>query len=133
LVILVIFLGTASNLAMYAQDNDESLPPFSKGWTDSEKAQFRYCVSQISDPSRENTTQLSADKYACMILEEEQHWMSLHPEAHGKKEDSSARRKCFAKHPLQVKSTPEEFHASFDLCMCAAYGIPGPKSHHGTT
>jgi hypothetical protein len=98
-----------------------------EGWTDSERTQFRDCVSHISDRNRENTLQLSTDSYACLILEEQQHWMNLHPEAHGKKENDAKSRKCFAKHPLQIKGTPEEFHASYDLCMCAAYGLPKPK------
>jgi hypothetical protein len=105
----------------------DGLPAFSKGWTNPEKAQFQDCVSRISDRSRENTLQLSTDSYACMIFEEQQHWIDLHPEALGRREDNVKSRKCFDKHPLQIEGTPEEFHASFDLCMCKAYGLPKPK------
>jgi len=103
------------------------LPAFSQGWTDPEKSRFRECVSRISDPTRENRLQLSSDSYVCVILEEEQHWMNLHPQASGKKENLTKRQKCFDKHPLQINRSPEEFHSSFDLCMCAAYGLPNPK------
>jgi hypothetical protein len=127
LALLLMMLNIYFGPSMHAQSNNEGLPPFTKGWTDSEKTQFRDCVSHISDRSRENTLQLSADSYACLILEEQQHWMNLHPEARGKKENDAKSRKCFAKHPLQIKGTPEEFHASYDLCMCAAYGLPKPK------
>ncbi len=125
--LLLMVLNIHSGPSMQAQSNDEGLPPFTKGWTDSEKTQFMDCVSHISDRNRENTLQLSTDSYACLILEEQQHWMNLHPEARGKKESDAKSRKCFAKHPLQIKGTPEEFHASYDLCMCAAYGLPKPK------
>src|SRR6266403_392810 len=87
--LLRMVLNIHSGPSMQAQSNDEGLPPFTKGWTDSEKTQFMDCVSHISDRNRENTLQLSTDSYACLI--------------------------------------PEEFHASYDLCMCAAYGLPKPK------
>jgi hypothetical protein len=109
------------------QNADGELPAFSKGWTEPEKTRFIECVSRLSDRSRENTLQLTADSYACMIFEEQQHWMNLHPQALGKKENGGKLRKCFDKHTLQTKGTPEEFHDSFDLCMCRAYGLPTPK------
>jgi len=125
--ILLMMLGVRAAVPMHAQSSDDGLPPFTKSWADSEKMRFRECVSHISDPSRENTQQLSADSYACLILEEEHHWMNLHPRAQGKKENLAKKQKCFEKHPLQIEGTAEEFHSSFDLCMCAAYGLPKPK------
>ena len=124
---ILLLLSIPATVKVCAQSSDEGMPAFSRGWSDLEKAHFRYCVSHISDPSRENTLQLSADSYACVIHEEQEHWMHLHPQARGKKENHVKEHKCFAKHPLQVKGTAEEFHSSFDLCMCAAYGLPMPK------
>jgi hypothetical protein len=127
LALLFLLLSISASVKLHAQSSDDGLPAFSQGWTDQEKTAFQNCVSNISDSSRENTMQLSADSYACLIHEEQQHWMNLHPQAHGKKENHAKEHKCFAKHPLQVKGTAEEFHSSFDLCMCAAYGMPMPK------
>jgi hypothetical protein len=125
-ILLVMFSGRPA-VTIHAQSTEDGLPAFSKGWTDPEKSRFRECASHISDPTRENRLQLSSDSYVCVILEEEQHWMNLHPQARGKKENLTKRQKCFDKHPLQINRSPEEFHSSFDLCMCAAYGLPKPK------
>jgi hypothetical protein len=125
--IVLMMFNIHPDVLMHAQSGDNGLPPFTKGWTDSEKMRFKECVSHISDPSRESTLQLSTDSYACLILEEEQHWMNLHPQARGKKENLAKKRNCFDKHPLQIRGTAEDFHSSFDLCMCAAYGLPKPK------
>jgi hypothetical protein len=100
LALLFLLLSISASVKLHAQSSDDGLPAFSQGWTDQEKTAFRYCVSNISDSSRENTMQLSADSYACLIHEEQQHWMNLHPQAHGKKENHAKEHKCFAKHPL---------------------------------
>jgi hypothetical protein len=68
--------------------------------------------------------QLSTDSYVCVIHEEELHWLHLHPKAAKRKENSARLNKCFKEHPLQIKGTAEEFHASYDLCMGKAYGLP---------
>jgi hypothetical protein len=127
LAILLLLPGVPAQPKLLAQDTDGGLPALSKGWTDPEKAQFRDCVFHIADSSRENTTQLTADFSACAFFEERQHWMTLHPEAARRKENSDKSRKCFDKHPLPKNGTPEDFHAAFDLCMCKAYGLPKPK------
>lgn len=124
--ILLLFLSAMTiGLVVVAQSKaeDTTLPRLSDGWSDSEKAQFGTCVSRISDRQKENSTQLSADRAACLFFEEREHWMNLHPEARGKKEDHRKFEKCSRKSPMKVHGTPEEFHASFDVCMCAAYGI----------
>ena len=125
--VLLMMLNFRAEVAIHAQNAEDVLPAFSKGWTDSEKAQFKECVVHISDRSRENTLQLKTDIGACFYFEEREHWLNLHPQARGKKENPIKEHKCSVKHPLQWKGTAEEFHASFDLCMCAAYGLPKPK------
>jgi hypothetical protein len=75
-VIVLMMFNIHPDVLMHAQSGD-GLPPFTKVWTDTEKMRFKECVSHISDPSRESTLQLSTDSYACLILEEEQHWMNL--------------------------------------------------------
>jgi len=125
--ILLMIFNLHSPFTMHAQNNDDQLPRFSSGWTDAEKAHFRECVSHISDPKRENSLQLSSDSSACLIFEEQEHWMNLHPQAQGRKENTAKEHKCFDKHPLQIKGTAKEFHSSFDLCLSAAYGLPKPK------
>lgn len=125
--ILLMIINLDSVVTVHAQNNDDPLPPFSRGWTDAETAHFRECVSHISDPNHENSMQLGSDRYACLIFQEQEHWMNSHPQAHGRKENIAKEHRCFDKHPLQIKGTPEEFHSSFDLCMCAAYGLPKPK------
>ena len=127
LPILLVLLSVPPQPNLRAQDTDGGLPVLSKVWTDSEKMQFRDCVSRISDLTRENTMQLTADVVACTFFEERQHWLNLHPKAARRKENSDKSRKCFDKHPLPKNGTPEEFDAAFDLCMCKAYGLPAPK------
>lgn len=124
---LVVAFALRPNVVVHAQGSDDGLPPLTKGWTDSEKTQFKECVSHISDPTRENDLQLRADNAACLIFGERQHWMNLHPQARGKKENLAKEHRCGAKHPVQMTGTAEDFHSSFDLCMCAAYGLPIPK------
>jgi hypothetical protein len=124
---ILLLLSIPATVELHAQGSDDGLPAFSRGWTDPEKADFRYCVSHISDPGRENTMQLSADSYACVFHEEQEHWVHLHPRAALRKENTAKRNRCFKEHPLQIKGTAEEFHASFDRCMCRAYGLPQPK------
>ncbi len=126
LTIPLLSLLMLSSISAWAQHTD-NLPVMSKVWTDLEKAEFRNCVSRISDPSRENAIQLTADGNACAFFEERRHWMNLHPKSAGRAEDGVKLRHCFSKHPLPNKSTPEEFDAAFDFCMCKAYGLPAPK------
>jgi hypothetical protein len=122
LAILFLLLSIPATV----KSSDDDLPAFSQGWTDPEKADFRYCVSHISDSTRENTMQLSTDSYVCVMHEEQQHWMHLHPKAIGRKENSVKRRKCFDEHRLQIKGTAEEFHASFDLYALWSTGECAP-------
>lgn len=124
--ISLLSLLMLSSTSSRSQRTDD-LPLMSKVWTDLEKVEFRNCVSRISDPSRENAVQLTADRNACAFFEERQHWMNLHPKSAGRSEDGVKLRKCFAKHPLPKESTPEEFEAAFDFCMCKAYGLPTAK------
>jgi len=71
--------------------------------------------------------QLSADSFACAMHEEQEHWMHLHLKAVGRKENSAKLKRRFDGHPLRIKDTAQEFHASFDLCKCRAYALPAPK------
>ncbi|MCU1304084.1 MAG: Transglutaminase-like enzyme [Candidatus Sulfotelmatobacter sp.] len=113
--------------AARSQAVNYGLPATSNIWTESEKTDFRYCVSRISENGQESTLQLTTDAGVCAVREEKQHWMYLHPEAAQKKEDSGKLRKCVHEHASQMKLTPEEFHAAFDVCLCKAYGLPKPK------
>lgn len=122
-----VFLSIPSTVRLLSQNAENGLPAFSQGWTEPEKADFRYCVSHISDISRENTMQSSADSFACVMHEDQEHWMHLHPKAVGRKENRAKLKKCFDEHPLRIKDTAQEFHASFDLCKCRAYGLPARK------
>lgn len=107
--ILFVFLSIPAAVSLLSQSAEDELPAFSQGWSEPEKADFRYCGSQLSDISQENTMQLSADSFACVMHGEQEHWMHLPPKA------------------LRIKDTAQGFHASFDLCKRRAYGLAAPK------
>jgi hypothetical protein len=89
-----VFPSIPPTVRLLSQSAQDGLPAFSPGWTEPEKGDFRYCVSRISDISRENTMQLSADSFACGMHEDQEHWMHLHPKAFGRKENSAKLKKC---------------------------------------
>ena len=122
--ILFVFLSIPSTVRLLSQNAENGLPAFSQGWTEPEKADFRYCVSHISDISRENTMQLSA---VCVRDARRPGTLDASPsEGFWKERKQRQTRKVF-EHPLRVKDTAQEFHASFDLCKRGAYGLPAPK------
>jgi hypothetical protein len=128
LMVLVSLLATLACVCLRAQDANQGLPPIARVWNDQEKSQFRDCVSRISDPSKENATQLNSDFFACAFFQERQHWLNLHPEAAKRKEDSLKLRRCFNEHPLSNIDPPEKYDAMLNLCMCKAYGLSAPKN-----
>ena len=113
-----MILATAS-----VAQSKAGLPSLTIVWTEQEKTEFKNCVARISDSSRENALQLSADVNACAFFEEEQHWLNLHPKAIGRKKNEAKNGKCLDRHPLPRNGTPQEIDAAFDFCLCKAYGL----------
>jgi hypothetical protein len=119
--------SNATTLPSGLQNPYRGLPAAANVWTDAEKDQFRDCLSRISAADKENALQLRTDTSVCVVREEQEYWMRLHPKAALRKQDTVKLQKCFQEYSAKMKNTTEEFHAVFDLCMCKAYGLPKPK------
>jgi hypothetical protein len=105
--------------------SEAALPPMSKLWTDTEKAEFQGCLSRMAVSAKEKTPKL--DARFCEVWEEQEHWKRAHPEASKKKEIQGEFSKCNHEHAAEVNGAPEQARAALDLCWCRAYGLPDPK------
>lgn len=116
--------ASASGSVAYAYPS-RYLPVVADAWTDSEKSHYAECISKLKKD--ESDLQRRSDAYACSILQEEEHWKNLHPEASAKKEDMGKFTKCLKEHRAQLVGTAEQFHETYDVCLREAYGLPKPK------
>ncbi|HEX4426174.1 MAG TPA: hypothetical protein VH079_12315 [Terriglobales bacterium] len=126
LAILGLFLSFFVTATAHTQSVNDGLPPISNIWTDAEKTDFKFCVTGIASTG-ENSLQIRSDFIACAFIEEGRHWLSIHPKADRKKDNPRRARKCKRQHAAEMKGTPEQFYAAFDLCMCKEFGLKTPK------
>ena len=117
--------GMSSDHDPLAQARSASFE-MAKVWTDDEKAHYRECFDR-SYKSGDSETKFNNTAFSCVIEEEHEHWANLHPEVRGKKEDYGKFDQCLKDHKSELMDTVEHFHATYDVCLRKAYGLPAPK------
>jgi hypothetical protein len=122
---LYIFLRLPDANSLVPLPPSKYFPALADQWTDAEKAHYSECINLVAKNGTEGTPFL-AGAGTCAIYQEKEHWMKLHPELAGKKEDSTKLYKCFKDNASGLIGTAKNFRATYDMCMREAYGLPIP-------